>query len=518
MVSTKKIWIYLIILLSTFDSLLIGQSKTPIEVLISSDNRIYEQGLYGIQSVSDFELKVSYLDIITSENPDVSSYFKSLESSNPPFVITIGPAATKMAQENLKKIPIIFSMVNAPKSLGLENDNICGVSMDISVSEYFQTLKDIDPNIKTIYSFYSTEDGAYSSGEGEYTDLKYKLLFNKKKIVDKKDFKKELEQLAGKIDAFLMVNDPLYGKAEFEELSKFCKENKIILMTSFPALVKVGATFGISPDYSKIGVLTGMMANKINSKLSTCEAERVLLPDQSSFFLNEVYAKESGINIPNSIVERAKLTRLFDVGINLINEGKLNSAKTVFDAILKKDPTNKSAASFLQVIIEKQSGSKIKDLQLSAEMNMKNKRYAQARSDFQKILSINPNITSAREGIQASLLAQSEQERAMGNEYARSGKPFDAIKMFLASLRTLPTNAKATNDLNTIRSQESSNIPAYIKRGIALYNERDYEKSIEIFENALLVSPGHKEAQEYLRLSYKKKEAIVTLKKKLGIE
>ena len=50
--------------------LFISQSilaKQPIEVLLSSDNRIYEQGLYGIQSVFDGELKISYLDIITAE-------------------------------------------------------------------------------------------------------------------------------------------------------------------------------------------------------------------------------------------------------------------------------------------------------------------------------------------------------------------------------------------------------------------------------------------------------------------
>ena len=67
-----------------------------------------------------------------------------------------------------------------------------------------------------------------------------------------------------------MVNDPLYSNLEFETLSEFAKKNNIVLMTSFPALVKVGATFGISPDYSKIGVLTGQMANKLYAGTSTC--------------------------------------------------------------------------------------------------------------------------------------------------------------------------------------------------------------------------------------------------------
>jgi ABC-type uncharacterized transport system substrate-binding protein len=486
-----------------------------IEVLLSSDNRIYEQGLYGIQSVFEGELKISYLDIITAEQPDIASYFKAIDDSGAALFITIGPAATKVAKENLKKTPIVFSMVNSPKSLGIDGGNLCGVSMDISIGEFFQTLKDIKPNAKTVSAFYTTNDGEYSAGEGEYTDLKYKLIYNRKKLADKKEFKSALEELKGKTDAFFMVNDPLYSNVEFEALSEFAKKNNIILMTSFPALVKVGATFGISPDYSKIGVLTGQMANRINLKSSTCAEERVLLPDQSSFFLNEKYAQESGVNIPPAIVERAKLTKLFDVGVNLINEGKLNSAKIVFEAILKRDPGNKSAFSFQQLILEKLSGTKTRELLISAENHFKNKNYAQARADYQKVLSINPSIASAKEGIQASLLAQSEQERLQGSEHAKRGKPFEAIKMFNAALRTLPTNAQATADLNAIRSFESSNMKSYIDSGINHYNERNYNASIEIFENALLVVPNNKEALEYLRLSYKKRDAMIVLRKKL---
>ena len=490
-------------------------ANKPIEVLLSSDNRIYEQGLYGIQSVFEGELKISYLDIITAEQPDIAGYFKAIDDSEAPLFITIGPAATKVAKENLKKTPIVFSMVNSPKSLGIDGGNLCGVSMDISIGEFFQALKDIKPNARTVSAFYTTNDGEYSAGEGEYTDLKYKLIYNRKKLADKKEFKLALEELKGKTDAFFMVNDPLYSNVEFEQLSEFAKKNNIILMTSFPALVKVGATFGISPDYSKIGVLTGQIANRINMKTSTCGEERVILPDQSSFFLNEKYAQDSGVAVPDAIVERAKLTKLFDVGLNLFNEGKLNSAKIVFEAILKRDPGNKSAFSFQQIILEKLSGAKTRELLNSAETHFKNKNYAQARTDYQKVLAINPSIAAAKEGIQASLLAQSEQERMQGTDLAKRGKPFEAIKMFMASLRTLPSNAQANSDLNTIRNFENSNMKAYVETGIGHYNERNYNSSIEIFENALLVAPSNKEALEYLRLSYKKRDAMIVLKKKL---
>lgn len=510
---------FLILLSVLFIQSLYSEAKknVPIEILISSDNRIYEQGLYGIQSIIGTDVKVSYLDIVIAENPEIANYFKKIEDDNPPFIITIGPSATKTAREHLKNTPVLFSMINAPKSLGLSQGKLCGVSMDISVTEFFTTLKDINKEIRNVYSFYSTSEGEYAAGEGEYSDLQYKIIYNKIKITDKKDFSKELNALAGKAEAFLMVNDPLYGKNEFEELSNFCKKNKIILMTSFPALVKAGATFGISPDYSKIGVLTGQMAERILLKTggANCESELVKLPDQSSFYLNDEYAKESGITVPETILERAKLTRLFGLGVNLINEGKYNSAKTVFESILKKDKENKSASSFYQLVLEKLSGSKVRDLLASAEAHMKNKRFANARSDYQRILSINPNILEAKMGVQNSLQLQSENERMTGQSHARSGKPFEAVRMFQTALKTLPTNAAATNDLNALRSAESHNMPEYVKKGVKLYNEREYEKAIEVFDNALLIVPNNKEAIEYLRLSKKKKDALITLKGKL---
>lgn len=490
-------------------------SNPKIEVLLSSDNRIYEQGLSGIQSVFDAELRVNYLDILNSEQPDIASYFKQIDDADTPLYITIGPAATKLAKEHLKKTPIIFSMISSPKTLGIDAPNLCGVSMDISIGEFFQALKDIKPNAKSVYAFYTTNEGEYASGEGEYSDLKFKLVYNRKKLADKKDFQKELSEIKDKADAFLMINDPLYANsADFQYLSDFAKNNKMILMTGFPALVKVGATFAISPDYSKIGVLTGQMANKIYSKSSTCLEERVALPDQSSFFLNETYAKESGIDLPNSIIERAKLTKLFDAGVNLINENKLNSAKVVFETILKRDPGNKAAYTFQQLILERQSGSKTKELLASAESNFKSKKFTQARTDYQRVLSINPSIQAAKDGLVACQQGQSEQERQQGNTLARSGKPFEAIRQYLAALRTLPSNQGAQTELNQLRSQESGGMKNYIEKGISFFNERDYEKAIEVFENALLVIPGNKDATEYLRLSYIKKDAMIALKKK----
>jgi len=109
----------------------------------------------------------------------------------------------------------------------------------------------------------------------------------------------------------------------------------------------------------------------------------------------------------------------------------------------------------------------------------------------------------------------SEQERLRGNSYEKAGRQFEAIKEYLSSLRTLPSNTKSQANLSELRNSESRNIENYLKEGIELYNKRQYDDSIQSFENILLINPEEKSAKEYLRLSYKKREAIEVLKKKL---
>ncbi|EPG76491.1 oligopeptide ABC transporter, oligopeptide-binding protein [Leptospira fainei serovar Hurstbridge str. BUT 6] len=484
-----------------------------IEILLSSDNSIYEQALYGIQSTLDHPAKVSYVDLIQSENKDISSYFRELEATNTKLLIAIGPIALKLAGENITKIPVIFTMVSNPKSFGFNSGNICGVGMDISIAEFFKTIKELSPNAEKVITFYSQPEGEFFATEGDYVDLKYKLLFSKRKVSEE-NFRSNLEKIKGEYDAFIIIKDPLYNRSVFEELSSFAQKNKIILGAPFPALVRAGTTFGISPEYNKLGIETGDLANRILSEKSSCKTEKFILPDKPAFFLNETYAAESGLNVPIEIKERAKLTQLFAVGINLLNEGKLKSARVIFETILKKDPNNQSVSSYLQLVIEKMTGGKTKELLQSADEYYKKGNYSQSRAEYQKVLFINPNLQVARDGLATATFAQSEAERISAEHLARNGKVFDAIKMYLSSLRTYPQNSKSSGELNHIRVSEFSKISEYLKEGINLYSQREYENSIRIFEHILLIDPLDKRAQEYLRLSNKKKEAIQILQAK----
>ncbi|MDZ4727833.1 MAG: ABC transporter substrate binding protein [Leptospira sp.] len=508
-----KTIVFLGLFISFNVSKLLSDANKPIEILLTSDNSIYEQALFGIQTSINREIHVNYLDIILAEYDSPATYFQELENKGIPLIITIGKGATRIAEENTHKIPIVFSMVSFPKGLDLESSRLCGVSMDVPLESFFITLKDINPKSKIIYSFYSNIEGEFSSEEGEHFDLKNKMYFKKKKS-SSDSFLKDLKDITKLPDALYIPSDPLYNAENFEVISKFSKENSIILMSSFPALVKSGATFGISADYTKIGIETGEIVNSILSMKSTCENEGVHLPKHFNFLLNENFAKESNISIPKAISERAKKSKLFSIGLQLLNEEKWKSSKAVFDNILKDDPTNQTALAYQQLALEKLSGSKIKDILAKAKSNFDSGNYTVAKLEFQKALSINPNLTIAKEGIQNSLIYQSEKERSKANTYRNQGNIFDSIRAYLDSLHTFPQNTNSKAELDSLRKKEHHQISALSQNGIEEYQNRNYDEAIHQFEKVLLIDPTDKTAIEYLRLSIKKREAIINLEKR----
>ncbi|MCU0238660.1 MAG: hypothetical protein MUC29_04390, partial [Pyrinomonadaceae bacterium] len=147
-------WNPLILLIVYLFNFAVYSDANKIKVLLTSDNSIYEQALFGLQSSFDGELEILYLDELEANESKLQNLYRELDNSNT-FVISIGKGATYSIQENTKKVMILFSMVSNPKSLNLKSNRFCGVSMDVPMDLFFTTLKDINSNAKTVLSIYS---------------------------------------------------------------------------------------------------------------------------------------------------------------------------------------------------------------------------------------------------------------------------------------------------------------------------------------------------------------------------
>lgn len=202
-----KACVFFVSLLLSLSGSLRAQAGT-IPVILSSESTIYESVLSGIGSAMNRRLTVQYLDAIIARYPDPAAYFQALEAQKPELVITIGSAASTLARDNLKQTPIVFSMVNTPRLLGVGSRNICGVGMGISIGEFFRSIRDIAPTARFVHAFYTTDAGETEAMEGDYLDYQNKLVFVRHRLSGPAELGSALEKIKGHSDAILIVNDP----------------------------------------------------------------------------------------------------------------------------------------------------------------------------------------------------------------------------------------------------------------------------------------------------------------------
>ena len=500
---------------------LTGQSAqaTPgeVQVLLSSDTEIYAAGLNGIQSSLSNPLRIHYLDALAPDDAGLETYFRELEGAGRTLlVIAVGTRAARAALKYLTKVPLVFSMVSAPRTLGAAVNRSCGVSMDVPVERFFETLKEVAPAARRVAAFFSTTQGEHLAGEGEYSDLRSGLFFEKVRVSEREGLGSALQKVKGRIDALYLVADPLYDRLRFREISEFSKKNHVVLMTSFASLVQAGATFGLTPDYFRLGVLTGEMADRILSGRSTCQREAVQYGDRISLYVNEDFAARSGISLPPAVRKRASLTRLINAGIRLFNQGRHPSARKVFEAVLERDPRNRAAFLYRARIVEKETGEQTRKLLDAAIVHTGAGRYAEALADYRAILTLNPGHRTAARLLEDTRRKKSESERASAQTAAARGDIFGALRLYHAAIHSLPENTVAVQELNRLRAGQSGRVPALFADGLSAYNGRRYDIAIHKLDNVLLLQPGHKQAVEYLRLSRKKKEAVERLLRRQG--
>jgi len=204
------------------------------------------------------------------------------------------------------------------------------------------------------------------------------------------------------------------------------------------------------------------------------------------------------------------MTGLFHAGLNLYRDGRLKSAQTVFERILAEDPRNESALLYRARVVEQLTGARTGQLLSSAQEHFKRGAFDRAIADYRAVLKVHERNREALRGLEAARAALSEQQRNRAQAIA-GGDPFGAIRLLQQAVQTNPENQRAAAELAQLRGIQAARLPALLSEAEVQYTARHYTEAIALYENILLIAPGHKEATEYLRLSERKRAAIQEL-------
>jgi tetratricopeptide (TPR) repeat protein len=478
-------------------------SETEVPVIVSSNSVVYIKVLSGLKYSIKTPLKVLFFN----ENRDEINVV--LQRNSP--VITIGNQATYYVRKNSNSTNI-FTVTNySREGIQYERGNSCGFFSEIPIQKIFLSLKDFSPLAKNITTFYTSPQGNYYTQIANQIDFLYGLNFKPKQIGEEENFLNELQKLKGNTDAFVILADPIYSKENFEVLSGFCKQNRIMLLSNISSLTDLGIGYSLDVDYFDLGIKTGNFANDILKDLSKCNYGPFSFPDRELLKINNEYLKDSGFLISKDIILKTEIDELNVAGMDMYLSGKKETSLNIFKYILKKAPDNENALKYSKLISNEKYDDQVKGLLEDANKFYDAQKYVEAKQIYEKVYKINPNIPNIKDKIDQCIFQSSEQKRQQAIQSQNANQYFQAISYYLDSLKILPSNTNTKQGLESLRKKLSENIPTMMNEGLLLYNHRKYKEAILIFKNILLIEEGNKKSKEYYRLSQEKMEAIERL-------
>jgi len=182
------------------------------------------------------------------------------------LILTLGTGSTLAALEATEKkpIPIVFSIVGAPKATGIIRNyddsgrNITGVSMKVEVKEQFEMVKEILPEMEKLGIIYCTEmpqavvTGKEATAAAPGFGWKPLTVSFPKK--DLSQLEKVVKSVAQKVDAIYIPTDPILNLPEnLETIIHISDEHKIPVVAVAEKSVEDGVLMAVHCDFYEIG-------------------------------------------------------------------------------------------------------------------------------------------------------------------------------------------------------------------------------------------------------------------------
>lgn len=182
------------------------------------------------------------------------------------LIVALGTGSSLAALEatEKKQIPIVFSIVGAPKATGIIHDydnsrrNITGVSMKVPVKEQFQVVKEILSDVKKLGIIYCTEmPQAVATGKeatavaSEFGWKQLTITFPKVELLQ---LEERAQSLAQKVEVIYIPTDPILHLPEnLRIIIRMADERKIPVVAVAKKIVEKGALLAVHCDFYEIG-------------------------------------------------------------------------------------------------------------------------------------------------------------------------------------------------------------------------------------------------------------------------
>ena len=273
-----------------------------ISVILSSDAASFKQVFAGFNK--QIQIKNPNQKIVEHilKGNDSELLISQVAQDKPDIVLTIGIEATKIAKEKIKNTQVVFCMVF--RADNYIDAKTTGISLELPAKMKLENIREILPKAKTMGTIYSTDS------EREYNELSAEAEQEGFRIIGKKidkdsDFPVALQELADKMDCFMMIADArIYFSQTIKYLLLESLKNKfpVIGLSSF--YTKAGALASFDGDYGDIGCQAADVVESIldGADISNIKIQR---PRKINYSINALVADRMQIRIPSNVIKSA---------------------------------------------------------------------------------------------------------------------------------------------------------------------------------------------------------------------
>lgn len=278
-------------------------SAAEIAVIKSKNIEPYNLSLEGLKEVVKADFQVTDMEANLKKGLII---IKNIKSQKPDLILGLGAKAAYTASNNVKNIPVVYSMVSDPARYKISGKNVTGVKLDIPLEKQFQIFREVMPVVKKIGVIFSAERSKrlVSRARSILKNMGTELVSIR--ITDQKDIPSAVEKILSEIDSLWLIFDPIVTASPriVQEVIIFQALQKRIPVIGFNKWsVTKGALLSLYSEYEDIGRQTGKIVNRILNGMMPSEIP-IESPDKIKLFFNEkVIERVSSkvkLNIPDN--------------------------------------------------------------------------------------------------------------------------------------------------------------------------------------------------------------------------
>ncbi len=290
----KKIFFFLIAFWAfNFGSVIADEKIVTIQNI---SIKPFTEALDGFKSICSSPV----IQILASELGKIDIQ-KEVNQIKPAVILAIGTDAL-LKVKGIKSIPIIYLMALNPQTIVSNQENITGVSINISQGKQMALLQKILPSIQNIGLIYDPERSSHFVQKAQDAAEKMGINLISEKAHRSKDVPSLLMGMQGKIEAFWMFPDlSVVTPKTVDFLLYFSFKNKVPILSFSEKYVKTGALVSISMDPFDIGVQAGEMAKEIIGGKKVKDIQQIDAR-KAVVSINTKIAKKFEINIDEKMI------------------------------------------------------------------------------------------------------------------------------------------------------------------------------------------------------------------------